>query len=271
MSKRASISTLALGIVAAVAASAASGAGPWPGLAQNLNANGIVYAATQQPGATTLTATRGARVLRTANFKGSFGIPAITLNGLAGGLSVNGRVLVLAEPPNYEVLKRTSRFLVLQAPSLRLLHRVTLNGDFGYDALSPDGRTLYLLQHRSLSAPDYTVRAYDLVAGRLLKRVIVDRRNPDEKMTGFPVARTTTATGDWVYTLYTKPSGGVFVHALNAQGRSAFCVDFTWTGTQDELWLLRLSLSERDHVLTVLMPSGAAAAKIDTKTLSLVT
>jgi hypothetical protein len=269
MSKRAGISTLAL-VATVVVAGTAFGAGPWPGFAQNLNANGIVYASTRQAGTTTLTATQGTRVLRTAHFKGSFGIPAITLQGLAGGLSVNGRLLVLAEAPNYEVLKRTSHFLVVRAPSLRLLHEVTLNGDFGYDALSPDGRTLYLLQHRSVSAPDYAVRAYDLVAGRLLEQAIVDRRNPDEKMNGIPVARTTSSTGAWVYTLYSKQSGGMFVHALNAKGRSAFCVDFTWSGRQEDTWLLRLALSEKDHMLTVLTPGGGTAARIDTKTLSLV-
>jgi hypothetical protein len=268
MSRRAGITTLALGL-AAVLAGAASGAGPWPGLASSLSANGVFYTASHSAGTTTVMARQGTHI-RTATFKGSFGIPAITLQGLAGGISTNGRLLVLAQPPNYEALKRASGFLVLRAPSLRLAHTVTLKGDFGYDALSPDGHTLYLLQHRSLSSPDYAVRAYDLVAGRLLQQAIVDRRNPDEKMTGIPVARTTSSTGDWVYTLYSKQSGGMFVHALNAKGRSAFCVDFTWGGRQQDTWLLRLALSEKDHMLTVLTPSGGTAARIDTTSLSLV-
>ena len=196
----------------------------------------MIYAAAQQAGATTVTATRGAQVVATKRLKGRFGIPAVTLNGSAGGLSADGKLLVLAEPPNYSSLKKLSRFLVLRAPSLRLVRTVTLRGDFGYDALSPDGRTLYLLQHRSVRSPDYAVRAYNLATGRLYEQVIVDKRTPDEKMNGYPVARTTTAAGDWVYTLYSKASGEPFVHALNAKGRYALCVDFAWTGTQDDIW-----------------------------------
>ena len=109
-------------------------------------------------------------------------------------------LLVLAQPPSYETLRQTSRFVVLRTAGLQLARTVTLKGDFGYDALSPDGRWLYLLQHRSVRGPEYAVRAYDLRTGQLWKQVIVDKRTPDEKMNGYPVARTSSAAGVWVYT-----------------------------------------------------------------------
>src|SRR5947208_2423922 len=100
----------------------------------------------------------------------------------------------------------------------------------GFSALAGAVATLVLAGAAAGAGP--------LATGRLCEQVIVDKRTPDEKMNGYPVARTTTAAGDWVYTLYSKASGEPFVHALNAKGRYALCVDFAWTGTQDDIWLL---------------------------------
>jgi hypothetical protein len=62
----------------------------------------------------------------------------------------------------------------------------------GVDALSPSGSLLYLLQYRgspwAINA-SYAVRAYNLDTHRLYPGAIVDRREPDEKMTGQPVTR----------------------------------------------------------------------------------
>jgi hypothetical protein len=43
-------------------------------------------------------------------------------------------------------------------------------------------------------------------------------------MRGSPVARTTSADGRWVYTLYTNPGGYPFVHALDTVRGVAHCV-----------------------------------------------
>ena len=109
-----------------------------------------------------------------------------------------------------------------------------------------------------------------LRTGRLWKQVIVDKRTPDEKMNGYPVARTSSAAGAWVYTLYRKVSGEPFIHALNTSGRYALCIDFDWTGGGDDIWQLRLSLNESDHLLSVVMPGGEAAVKVDTRTLKVI-
>ena len=102
---------------------------------------------------------------------------------------------------------------------------------------------------------------------RLLPRAIVDKRNPSEVMRGYPVARATTPTGDWVYTLYSKNPGSslTFVHALNAAGRTAFCIDLpNWSGGED-VWEARLQLS--GDTLLVKAKGGATVARIDTRTL----
>jgi hypothetical protein len=194
----------------------------------------------------------------------------VTSVGEAGGLSPDGRLLVLAEPPQYGGLREQSRFVVLSTAKLARVATVTLPGEFGFDALSPDRRTLYVIQHASRQdLVRYVVRAYDLASRRLLPQAIVDRREPDETMRGYPVARATSPGGRWVYTLYTKQPGSslAFVHALNAAGRSAFCVDLpAWAG--EDIWQAKLELA--GTTLVVRMGSGAAFARIDTRTLQVV-
>jgi hypothetical protein len=210
-------------------------------------------------------------VLASARIQGAFGVPAVTSAGAAGGLSPDGRLLVLVEPPNYNGLRAQSRFVVLSTARLGPVSTITLPGEFGFDAISPDRRTLYVIQHVSQAdLVRYVVRAYDLAKRRLLPQAIVDKREPDERMRGYPIARATSPGGAWVYTLYTKVPGSpvTFVHALNAAGRSAFCVDLpAWTAGES-IWDARLELSGR--TLSVREGSGAVFARIDTRALRLV-
>ncbi|HZO61900.1 MAG TPA: hypothetical protein VFB35_02865 [Gaiellaceae bacterium] len=261
-----------LGVAAATAGSAQA-VGPWPGLAAAVrSASGDVrYTATRSQGATIVKRVAAGRAVASTRIAGAFGIPAVTSVGAAGGLSPDGRLLVLVEPPRYDGLRRESRFVVLATARLSRVATISLPGEFGFDAVSPDRRTLYLIQH--VSQRDlirYVVRAYDLHAGKLLPGAIVDRREPDERMRGYPVARASSPDGSWVYTLYTRDAGSTrsFVHALNAAGRSAFCIDLpAWAGGED-VWNARLELA--GGVLRVRAPSGETVARIDTQTLRLV-
>jgi hypothetical protein len=260
--------------VATVASGAALGAGPWPGLAQTVvdPAGQVRYVATRADGSTTVKARRvGDRaLLASQTFDGAYGIPAVTSNGLAGGLSPDGRVLVLVEPPSYQGLREQSRFLVVSTDTLSLSSTIVLRGEFGFDALSPDGRTLYLVQHASRAdLVSYVVRAYDLRARRLLPGAIVDRREPDETMRGYPVARATSPGGSWVYTLYSRGTSTdkPFVHALNAARRTAFCIDLPSKVAAGNVWSARLELANGGRELVVRSGSGAAVARVDTKTL----
>ena len=265
-------------IVAVVAIAAALGAagaalavGPWPGLATSVQApsGDVRYSAARSGGNTVVRKiSADGQLLASKRIAGAYGIPAVTSNGLAGGLSPDGRLLVLAEPPTYNGLRQQSRFVVLSTGTLSKAATVTLPGEFGFDAISPDRRTLYVIQHATQSdLVRYVVRAYDLAQRRLLPRAIVDKREPDERMRGYPIARATSPGGGWVYTLYTKTPGSsaTFVHALNAAGRSAFCVDLpAWTAGED-IWSARLELVGK--TLTVRDRSGTAFARIDTRSL----
>jgi hypothetical protein len=269
-----SIVTAAVVLVALTAAGAALAVGPWPGLAPSVSSPSgeIRYTATRGGGKTTIKAVQSGRVVASTKIAGAFGIPAVTSIGTAGGLSPDGRLLVLVQPPLYDGLRPESRFVILSIGKLRRVASIALPGEFGFDAVSPDRRTLYVIQHMSSSdLVRYVVRAYDLKARRLLPRAIVDKRNPSEVMRGYPVARAATTSGDWVYTLYTKNPGSslAFVHALNAAGRSAFCIDLPgWSGGED-IWEARLELS--GGVLLVKTRLGETFARIDTRTLKVAT
>src|SRR5215207_3380167 len=144
----------------------------------------------------------GGQVLGSRLLRGTFTIPAVALDGSASGLSADGRTLVVIRPRAAFPRARTA-FAVLGGRRLTLRRRVRLDGDFSFDALSPDGRTMFLIEYTSRRDPArYAVRAYDLRSGRLLPGAIVDRREPDERMRGLPITRTPSPDGRWAYTLY---------------------------------------------------------------------
>jgi hypothetical protein len=264
-----------LGAAVVVAAlfvtAAASAVGPWPGTAPAVwsPSGDVRYTAANHAGQTTVKAYRDGRVVASARIAGAFGIPAVTSNGEAGGLSPDGRLLVLVEPPTYNGLRQKSRFVVLSTSGLSQRASIVLPGEFGFDAISPDRGTLYVIQHTTQrDLVRYAVRAYDLRTHRLLPGAIVDKREPNEAMRGYPVARTTSKSGAWVYTLYTKNAGSslLFVHALNAAGRFAFCIDVPgWSGGEN-IWDATLALS--GGRLLVRAGDGTTVARIDTKTLA---
>jgi hypothetical protein len=251
----------AIAVFALAAVQAAPAAGPDLGTTEALLAGEVSYAVGRDGAATSLTARSGSGdVLRTASVKGVWGIPRVTLAGAAGGLSHDGRRLVLAEAthPN-KPLRDTTRFLVVDTRRLAVLHTVKLKGDFGYDALSPNGRTLYLIQHMpGGNLTRYRVRAFDLQDGKLLPKPIADTRQKGWLMNGYPAARTASANGRWVYTLYANPDNYPFVHALDSVTKTAVCIGlpWKWSGNMSEIETATMKLSDGDAKLTIAGAGG---------------
>jgi hypothetical protein len=246
--------------------------GPWPGLADGVSAGPLLYKTTRAGGVTTLSVLRDGNVVRSVRIDGAYGVPAVTSVGEPGGLSPDGKLLVLVPPPQYDGLRAESRFVVVSTATLATVATPTLRGEFGFDAFSPNGRYLYVIQH--ISRRDlvrYVVRAFDLRTNRLLPGAIVDKRSPNEAMRGYPVSRATSPGGTWVYTLYTRNPGSSlnFVHALNAAGRYAFCIDLPSWPSGRQIWDATLALSGR--ILYVRGKDGSTIARIDTRTLKAVT
>jgi hypothetical protein len=195
---------------------------------------------------------------------GRYVISLVTYSGIGGGLSANGRTLVL-ERARTRFPQSPTRLVVLAAGTLRTERRVLLRGDFSFDAISPDGRWIYLIEYTSRrDSGRYRVRVLDAHDGRLDPRPIVDPNEPGEKMQGQPQWRVMSPDGRWAYTLY-GGAGRPFVHALDTVGRRARCIDLPASLDSGYLptWWLRLTAGGR--VLVVRGLHGPLAT-LDTKT-----
>jgi hypothetical protein len=261
--------SIAIATAAALAAPAAGdGPGANPGVQMLsggvLSPNGKTRYVAFPDGSRTVVAqilVRNGFVLRSLSLDGLFGVPYVSNDGTAAGLSFNGRVLVLAS------YQRPGRFAVVDVKRWRPGKTLRLRGNFAFDALSPKGRMLYLIQHTSPRNYDrYRVRAYDLASRRLLPQTIVDRREPGEVMTGTPVTRATSPGGAWVYTLYVKPDGTGFVHALDTLNRKAVCIDLPWREMGAWAYAVRIRVSS-DHTKLYLrrLDRKGRSAVIDTR------
>jgi hypothetical protein len=233
MARLALLASVGAAIVCFVTSAAAADGGPSPGVSSGWNGvlsrNGQVRYVAVATGSNTVVeavAVLGGRVLRWTTIHGAFGVPAVAFDGSNGGLSHDGKTLVLSSFPTRPGSGTWTRFALFRPRDLRLLSTIALKGSFSFDALSPDASTLFLIQYTS--AQDYTqyrVRAYDLVKRQLVPDAIVDRREPDEQMHGGPVTRLTTSDGRWAYTLYARQTDAPFIHALDTVERKAYCID----------------------------------------------
>lgn len=265
-----------LGVVAlvlvctAVAPTSAPAAGPDPGVAQGgrgLVRGDVRYVAIPTGGNTVVEAiSRGTgQVLRYVAVRGNFGIPKVAYDGTTDGVSADGRTLVLSQARTVQV-RRTSSFAVVDLPRLRVRSLPRLQGDFSFDALSPDGRMLYLIEH--VSAQDalrYRVRVYDLGAGRLLRKTVTDKRRWQSLMYGVPLARASSKDQRWVFTLY---GGGAhpFVHSLDTRKAYAVCIDLPQSWQRLDFGGVRLRMQGDGRLVVGHGPGTKPLAVLDTKT-----
>ncbi|MES1248345.1 MAG: hypothetical protein ABUS54_11815, partial [Actinomycetota bacterium] len=260
---------LAVLVVALAAVPAARADGPMPNAAQNgLGAvldptTRIVAAGTWDSSQTMLEriSTTTGEVESSVPLLGAWGIPYV-VSTRPEGLSADGRVLVLGQL-GFTYPRRHSGFLFVDPRSLKVRDAVTLQGDFAYDALSPDGKRLYLIQHTSeQDLSKYVVRAYDIPTRRLLPGRIADRTQKSWVMDGYPLDRVSSPDGRMVYTLYENPGGFPFVHELDTVKGVAHCVGLPWRGSMNAPYNMRLSL--RGTTLRVHWLSGHPWMRVDT-------
>ena len=270
-----SVSVLLAALVAAVVPAAARADG-LPVLGIDVGSTGVASSSdgtryvTIPAGSRTIVeqiAQHGGQVLAWRSLRGTFTIPAVAYDGSAGGLSADGTTLVLIEPRT-SFPRATTKLVVLSSDGLKPLRVVKLQGDFSFDALSPQGSWLYFIHYVSPNDPTrYLVQAYDVLRGRLSAKPIIDPDEPGEKMRGNPLSRTMSADGRWAYTLYDGAGATPFVHALDTVGRSAHCIDLDGIASGTDLWQLRLGL-DRDGKQLVVRDSASRLLLIDLRTLS---
>lgn len=165
---------------------------------------------------------------------GAWRLPAVGLDPVPVGVSADGSTIVLVEADGAKgtTERGASRFAVL-ARTLEAEPRVIeLAGAFEFDALSPDGSLLYVVEH--LAGPPaghYQVRTVETATGVLRPDVIVDKLDVGEVMAGWPVDQARRADG-LVFTLY-RGKEHPFIHALNSIEAWAVCIDLPAAGADD--------------------------------------
>jgi hypothetical protein len=177
--------------------------------------------------ATTLTSTTLVKQIReddqegrTITVAGAWRLPTIGSDPSYVGLSADRSTLALV-PASPSPAK--SRFAVvdLAASTTKVLE---LNGAFEFDAISPDGSVVYVVEHLDAAHDGkYQVRAVDVRNGLLKDGVIVDKSKLDEQMSGSAVEQLRLAHG-LVLTLY-RGAEHPFVHALDTVNGGAVCID----------------------------------------------
>jgi hypothetical protein len=265
----------ALALAAASTAAVAAGVGPSPGVVNGWDgvrtSGGTVrYVALRGGAGTTVVATvrvHDGRIMRNAVVPAVLGVPQVAFDGTTDGLSADGRTLVLASapPPQPGPGIRTT-FAVVRTRTLQLVRTIALPGMWTFDALSPDGGTIYAIEYQSAVDPvRYRVRAVDVATGRPRPGAIVDKREPDEQMAGMPLARAKGSPG-MALTLYGRADGTAFVHALDTRHGTASCIDLPWHGVRDALWKVRLDV--RGGMLDLAQPGHGRLATVDLSTLA---
>jgi hypothetical protein len=211
--------------------------------------------------------TTGQDVIRTNMIRGGYAIPTVAIDESTSGLSADGSTLVLTRPL-VGLWQGRTHFEILSGKTLRPRTTITVPGAYSFDAISPNGDRLYLIEYTSVRDPSrYQVRSYDVGSGRLLHAPIIDPDEKGEPMTGKPVTRTTSASGRWAYTLYTGSEDGPFVHALDTMKGKAVCVDLVGLVPSDGLRRANLSMSPNGGQLSVMARDDQPLAVIDTDSL----
>ncbi|TMB42148.1 MAG: hypothetical protein E6J53_10015, partial [Chloroflexi bacterium] len=186
----------------------------------------------------------------------SYELPLVTISGVPGGLSQNGRWLVLdtldtagKNPP------KASHFLVVDTSYKSPPVAIDLTGWFVFDGVSNDGRFVYLLEY--LSNSNYRVRMYIVNEHLLNPAVIVDKSEPQASMSGVRVA-SVSPDGQWQYTVYAREHNGAFIHALPLDGAPfAICIDLPGAGFAKDAGAFRWSLAVNPRGTVLYAVNGA--------------
>ena len=210
-------------------------------------------------------AQEGGEVERSRIIDDDFSVPAVALDGAPTGLSHDGSTLALIKP-RVSYFRKTTEVMVLETGRLTgEPGRITLDGDFSLDGLSPDGKTLFLIEHTDRRDPGaYQVRSYDIDAQQLDPDPILDSEEEPDEMRGQPQTRVTSADGRWEYTLY---DGGEhpFIHALDVVEAATVCIDLDMIRAKDT-YGATLAMSEDESAIEFTDRRGDLRAVIDSET-----
>ena len=216
-------------------------------------------------------ATGSGEILRSTVLPGDYGVPLVAYDGTAqwplGRRADAGRDRAAADA--FRGRRRPSPSST--PPSSSCASGSHCDGDFSFDALSPDGRSMYLIRVPGPARPDRLPRCASTTssAGELLPDPIVDPNESGEEMAGFPQTRATSPDGRWAYTLYepAERDHPPFIHALDTQRGTAVCIDLDLLAAHRQVWRLGLQPSVDGSSLAVI-DRGEPIASVDLKSSS---
>ena len=163
--------------------------------------------------------TRATRDVR--SIPGAWALPRPVLGAAPEGLSWDGSVAVMRS------LGRPGRFVVVPLSPRKPTRVIDVKaqGVLAFDALSVTGNALFLSEYADAKATVLErIRLYDLPTRTLRRQAVVDKLDGSETMAGVPVARTRSADGKTVYTLY-EGARHPFVHLLMTDAVVSLCLD----------------------------------------------
>jgi hypothetical protein len=208
--------------------------------------------------------TASGQVLNSRALPTRWSVPLVAYDVSTSGLSADGKTLVLIEPRR-AFPRQDTTFSVIGTRHLRTRSTFTLQGDFSFDALSPDGRWLYLVQYVAARDPfRYLVRLYDLRTHRLRREPIIDPREVGDVMRGMPLTRAYSPDGRFAYTLYDGAGEHPFIHALDTVEKSARCIDLHSLMGFQQLGDLKLDVSPNGGTIALTLGTRPVAF-VDTK------
>ena len=193
-------------------------------------------------GSRTVVERRDGRRSWSRTFTGRFALPVVTARGLRAGPSLDGTSIVLSTTIASAKPASTTSFAIVSRTRVR---RLELAGRWAFDAVSPDGVTVFLAE--SIGRNQYWIRSVDVTSSNIGERLVTKTISydelpggPDGPMEGLALDRLMSPDELTAYTLYDGPSHP-FVHALDTAHGGALCYDLPakLKGVATKLWLRR--------------------------------
>jgi hypothetical protein len=178
--------------------------------------------------------TEGGRVRRASILQERWGVPVVAYDGTAGGLSADGKTLVLTRVAETYPRRHTA-FAVVDTSRMSIRDTLHLDGEWRLDSISPHGRRLHLIEQLERFDPTRNaLRTYDLANRRFLAEPAA--------MRGYPITRTAAPNRRWEYTLYAG-TRRPFIHALDTVDGTSHRIHLPEAvAGHRRLWALRLAV-----------------------------
>jgi hypothetical protein len=139
------------------------------------------------------------------------------------------------------------------------VHAIDLRGSYDVDAVSNDGRRLFLIQYLRNG---YLVRFYDIARHSLATRVLTEKGAPMQGLAWNAVA---SPDGHYLFTLYLRGDGAAEIHTLDLRRGTATCIDLP-RGDAMSIQRYALALSADGRTVFAANPTLRLVATVDVRT-----